>query len=162
MKLKSLLLFSLLLLSMAFMVMAQGDKAAPPMLTPADLKWGAAPPALPAGAELTVLYGDPGKEGAPYVLRLKAPAGYKIPPHFHPTDENVTVLSGTFNVGMGDTLDPKASKPFPPGSFVQAPANMHHYAWCKGPCVVQVHGMGPFAITYVNAADDPRNATKSK
>lgn len=160
MKLKSLLLFTLLFGCMAFMVMAQGDKSAAPLLTPADMKWGPAPEALPAGAQLTVLFGDPGKEGAPYALRLKAPAGYKIPPHWHPTDENVTVISGTFNVGMGDTMDPKSMKAFPPGSFVQAAANMHHYASCKGPCVVQVHGMGPFAITYVNAADDPRNAAK--
>jgi quercetin dioxygenase-like cupin family protein len=119
------------------------------------LKWAAAPPALPKGAQLAVLFGDPGKEG-PYVVRLKLPSGYKVAAHMHPGDENVTVISGTLNYGMGDKLDPKKGEALKPGGYVYMPKGMHHYAWASGETVVQLHGIGPFAITYVNAADDPR------
>ena len=133
-------------------VLSAADMPAP--LQPEELKWGAAPPVLPAGAELAVLAGDPGKPG-PVTLRLKMPAGYKIPAHWHPTDERVTVISGTLGLGMGDALDKKASKLLKPGGYAIAPANMNHYAWTKSGAVVQIDMMGPFAITYVNAADDP-------
>jgi quercetin dioxygenase-like cupin family protein len=158
---RKILLFTLLFGCMACTLMAQSDMSAPHM-TPTEMKWGPVPPGLPPGGELAVLYGDPGKEGSPFVIRLKVPAGYKVMPHYHPTDENLTVISGTFYFGMGDTFDQKTGKGYPAGSFVQAPANMHHYAWSKGPSVVQVHGVGPFAITYVNTADDPRNASQTK
>ena len=133
-------------------VLSAADMPAP--LQPEEIKWGAAPPVLPAGAELAVLAGDPGKPG-PVTLRLKMPAGYKIPAHWHPTDERVTVISGTLGLGMGDALDKKASKLLKPGGYAIAPANMNHYAWTKSGAVVQIDMMGPFAITYVNAADDP-------
>jgi anti-sigma factor ChrR (cupin superfamily) len=120
----------------------------------AGLKWGPAPPVLPKGAEITVLSGDPFKDGA-YVLRLKMPAGYKIPAHNHPTTEYVTVISGDFHIGMGDKLDEKNGIALTAGGYGEAPAKMNHYAWASSPSVVQVHGQGPFAITYVNAADDP-------
>jgi anti-sigma factor ChrR (cupin superfamily) len=120
----------------------------------ADLKWGPAPSVLPKGAEITVLSGDPFKDGA-YVLRLKMPAGYKIPAHNHPTTEYVTVISGDFHIGMGDRLDEKKGIALTAGGYGEAPAKMNHYAWASSPSVVQVHGQGPFAITYVNAADDP-------
>ena len=85
------------------------------------------------------------------------PDGYRIGPHWHPTDENVTVISGTLGAGMGDKFDPGAGKFLKPGGFVCMPKEMHHYAWAKGVTIVQVHGIGPFAFTYVNPADDPRN-----
>ena len=121
-----------------------------------SLKWGPAPPVLPPGAQVAVVAGDPGKDG-PYVVRLKVPKGYKVAPHTHPTDENVTVLSGTFHIAMGDKFDPKAGDKLTSGGFFTAKAGMQHYAWASSPAVIQVHGMGPFSITYVNPADDPRN-----
>jgi quercetin dioxygenase-like cupin family protein len=122
--------------------------------SPAGLKWGPAPPTLPMGAQITVLSGDPSKN-APYVIRLKIPAGYQIPAHHHPTVENVTVLSGSFHAGMGDKLDQKNAATFEPGGFVSMPANMNHYAWATSETIVQVHGEGPFEVVYVNPADDP-------
>ena len=119
------------------------------------LKWGAAPPMLPKGAQITVLSGDPSKDGL-YVLRLKLPANYKIPAHNHPTSEYVTVVSGTFHIGMGDKLDVKKGAELHAGGFGAAPDGMNHYAWASEETVVQVHGQGPFAITYVNPVDDPR------
>jgi quercetin dioxygenase-like cupin family protein len=123
---------------------------------PSALKWGPAPPALPPGAQAAVVAGDPGKDG-PYVVRLKVPNGYTVAPHTHPTDENVTVLSGTFHIAMGDNLDKKKGETVKSGGFFTAAKGMQHYAWASSAAVIQIHGMGPFAITYVNPTDDPRN-----
>jgi Domain of unknown function (DUF4437) len=125
------------------------------MVRPDEVQWGPAPPALPPGGKFAVLVGDPGKAG-PYVLRAKLPDGYKVPPHWHPTDENVTVLQGTLMVGKGEKLNPSTSEALPAGSYMRMPKEMHHFAWTKGETIIQVHGMGPFEITYVNPADDPR------
>jgi hypothetical protein len=125
------------------------------LVRPDDIKWMPAPPALPAGAKAAVLSGDPSKAG-PYVIRAKLPDGYKIPPHWHPTDENVTVIHGTLMVGKGDKFSAAASEALPAGSFMRMPKDMRHFAWTKGETIIQVHGMGPFDINYVNAADDPR------
>jgi quercetin dioxygenase-like cupin family protein len=119
-----------------------------------DLKWGPAPPVFPAGAQMAVLSGDPGKAGT-FVIRLKMPAGYKIPAHHHPTDEYVTVISGDFSLGMGDKLDAAKSAHLMAGGFAEAPAQMNHFAWTKNGTVAQVSAEGPFAMTYVNPADDP-------
>jgi hypothetical protein len=124
---------------------------------PDQLTWGPAPPAFPKGAQITVVTGDPSKEGL-YVLRLKVPAGYKVPAHVHPNDENVTVISGSFNIGMGDKLDEKKGTMIKSGGFAKAPKGMQHYAWFTEETVIQVHGMGPSGITYVNPADDPRKS----
>lgn len=121
---------------------------------PARVKWGPAPPTLPKGAQFAVLSGDPSKSGL-YVIRLKLPANYQIPAHHHPTAENVTVLSGSFHAGMGDKMDRNKAQALEPGGFAALPANMNHYAWAASDTVIQVHGEGPFAITYVNPADDP-------
>lgn len=118
------------------------------------LTWGPAPPVFPAGARMAVLQGDP-SQSALFTVRLEMPAGYRIPPHFHPTDEGVTVISGTFLVGMGDTLDAARTTTLQAGAFVTVGANMHHYAIARGRTVVQVHAMGPFALTYVNPRDNP-------
>lgn len=119
-----------------------------------EMTWGAVPPVLPAGAKMTLLAGDPSTTGF-VSLRLKMPAGYKIPPHSHPTDEHVTVISGTLAIGMGDKLDKSKSKTLKQGGYGVAPANMHHFAWTKTGAIVQVDMIGPFQITYVNPADDP-------
>lgn len=125
------------------------------MVKPDDVKWGPAPPSLPAGAKAAVLVGDPGKP-MPYVIRVQLPDGYKVPPHWHPTDENVTVLKGTLMVGKGDKFSAKDSEALPAGSFMRMPKEMRHFAVAKGETILQLHGIGPFEINYVNAADDPR------
>jgi len=109
---------------------------------------------LAAGAKLAVLDGDPGKAGN-YTVRIQMPDGYKIMPHWHPTTERVTVISGEFHAGMGDKLDENGAMTFPPAGYAVMPARMHHFAFAKGETVVQVSGMGPFTLVYVNATDDP-------
>ena len=126
------------------------------LLTPQDVKWGDPPPVLPSGARFAIVEGDPKAAGQLVSFRLKMPDGYKIPPHFHPADEHVVVLQGTFNMGMGDKLDQNTSKPLGPGSFAIMPKGEHHYGWAKGETIVQVYAIGPWGLTYVNAADDPR------
>jgi quercetin dioxygenase-like cupin family protein len=127
--------------------------------TPAALKWGPGSPALPPGAQMVVLEGDPSKDG-PFVIRVKLPAGYKVPPHWHPTDEHVTVLQGVFQFGMGDKFDAAALRAYPVGSYISTPKEMRHFVQAKGATTIQVHGMGPFSLTYVNPADDPRTKTQ--
>jgi len=127
----------------------------------AKLSWGPAPPFMPAGAQFALVSGDPGKAG-PYEIELSLPAGYIIPPHFHPTDETVSVKSGHFRYGMGDKIDSKSMKVLNTGQSATMPANAHHYASAQGHTVVAVSGTGPFAITYVNPAEDPRNKGKAK
>lgn len=122
----------------------------------AKLTWGPAPPFLPAGARFALVSGDPGKAG-PFNIQLELPNGYVIPPHWHPTDEHVTVKSGVFRYGMGDQIDQKSTKTLRPGQSANMKATMHHYAMAKGRTVVAVSGQGPFAITYVKPSDDPRN-----
>jgi quercetin dioxygenase-like cupin family protein len=119
-----------------------------------EIHWGPAPAIFPAGAEMAVLQGDPGSTNL-FTVRLRFPNGYKLPPHTHPTDENVTVISGTFLVGMGETAESKGMLKMKSGDFITAPANHAHYAAAQGPTVVQVHAIGPFAMTYVNPADTP-------
>lgn len=126
------------------------------LIVPEKTRWQAGPPSLPKGAQIAVLEGDPGKEG-PFVFRVKVPDGYRIPPHTHPKTERVTVIAGTFHVGMGDKFDAKAASPMPAGTYGYWEAGMEHYVWVKGETIVQFHGMGPWSIKYVNLADDPRN-----
>jgi hypothetical protein len=121
---------------------------------PDDLKWGDAPPVLPAGAQAAVLDGDPSK-AAPFTIRLKVPDGYTVPPHWHSVEENVTVISGSFGLGLGDKMDKAKVRYLPAGSYVRLGKDERHYAVTKGETVIQVHGTGPFDIHYVNPADDP-------
>jgi quercetin dioxygenase-like cupin family protein/Ca2+-binding EF-hand superfamily protein len=123
-----------------------------------DITWGPAPPALPPGAQMAVLAGDPAANEL-VTLRVKFPAGYTVPPHWHPGDEHVTVLSGSLSLGMGDKVDMSAAKTLTAGGYIVAPARMHHFATTKEGAVVQLNLVGPFAITYVNPADDPRKST---
>jgi quercetin dioxygenase-like cupin family protein len=101
-----------------------------------------------------VLSGDPTKEG-PFTIRIKTPAGYKVPAHNHPTDELVTVITGAFAIGMGDKLDETRAETLKPGDFVAMPAGMNHFALTPETSVIQISSMGPFKINYVNPADNP-------
>jgi ChrR Cupin-like domain len=153
---------AVILLAVVTIGSAQDRKASTHVaLTEGEVKWGPAPPSVPKGAQLAVISGNPGAAG-PFVIRLKLPAGYKIAPHWHPTDENVTVLSGTFALGMGEKFDQSMMKELPAGGYGLLPAEMRHYAMAKTAAVVQVHGMGPFVLNYVNPADDPSKATTGK
>jgi len=120
-----------------------------------DIKWGPAPPIFPAGAELAVLQGDPSKAGEEFTVRLRFPNGWKLPPHTHPTTENVTILKGTFLAGMGEQFVESNLKPLGRDAFASIPANHAHYVMARGQTIVQVNAIGPFALTYVNPADDP-------
>jgi quercetin dioxygenase-like cupin family protein len=120
-----------------------------------DVRWSPGPPTLPPGAQLAVLFGSPAEEGH-FVIRLKFPAGYGVPPHWHSKEEHVTVIAGEFGMGTGEALDRDAAPPLAAGSFVRIPARMPHFAWTDQETVVQINGMGPFDITYVSREDDPR------
>jgi quercetin dioxygenase-like cupin family protein len=132
------------------------------VLVPADqVRWAPAPPVLPAGAELAVLEGNPSEAG-PVTMRLRLPAQYDIPAHWHSMAEHVTVLSGSFHVGMGDKLDRNESQTLAPGGFVSLPAKMHHFAWTSAPTIVQISLEGPFDLYYVNPADNPQKSLTKK
>ena len=133
---------------------------------PGEIVWKPGPASLPAGAQIAVLEGDPTKEG-PFVFRVKVPSGFLIKPHTHPRAERVTVIQGTFNIAMHDTVEaaqqPGNFKVMPAGSYGYWPARMPHVAWTsgEGETIAQFHGYGPWVIEYLNPADDPRNAKKN-
>ena len=145
------------LLSFAGHVSAQAKPAAKSSTRSAgkSLTWGPAPDAFPAGAKMAVERGDPTKSGE-FVVRLSLPGGYRIPPHWHPTDEHVQIRSGQFLVGMGDVLDQSKTMKMAAGDTGSIGAKAHHFAIAAVPTVLSVRAEGPFAMTYVNAADDPR------
>lgn len=122
---------------------------------PDTIQWGPPPPFIAPGAALAVLEGNPAATTGDYTVRLKMPDGYRIAPHWHPLRENVTVVSGTFKVGMGDTFDTDKMAAFPAGSFAYLDPDMHHYAMASGEVIVQVHGMAPLQFNYINSADVP-------
>jgi quercetin dioxygenase-like cupin family protein len=151
-----------LLLCLAAVGPAQAQEKASPVsnhsivaLTPDAIEWVTAPAALPAGAKVAVLQGDPSQPGA-FVVRILFPAGYSVAPHSHPTHEHVTVLRGTLNVGMGSKFDKPATKSLAAGSFSVMPAGMSHFVWVDSETELQIHGTGPFTLNYANPADDPR------
>jgi hypothetical protein len=123
--------------------------------TPDTIPYGPPPPFVAPGAQLAVLEGNPGATIGDFTVRLKMPNGYRIAPHWHPQRENVTVISGTFKVGMGDRFDESKMGVFPAGSFAYLDPDMHHYAMASGEVVVQVHGTSPLQFNYVNPNDDP-------
>ncbi|HEX4653187.1 MAG TPA: cupin domain-containing protein [Candidatus Udaeobacter sp.] len=129
------------------------------VVTPTEMKWAAAPPSVPSGAQLAVLEGDPAKSG-PFTVRFQTPDGYRIPPHTHPTAEKITVISGTMLLGTGAKFEEKGMREMPSGSFMVMPAGMQHFVTMRGDTIIQVNGDGPFTIKYVNPADDPRNTAK--
>ena len=125
------------------------------MMKPGDIQWQAAPPSVPKGAEIAVLYGNPAEEG-PFAMRLKLPADYSIPPHTHPKPEVVTVISGKFHLGSGDAADRANTEGLDSGSFFAFEPGMAHFAYTDEETVVQINSVGPWGIEYVNPADDPR------
>lgn len=133
--------------------------AAHVVVTPDQVKWGPASPSLPAGAEMAVLSGDPSK-AVPFTIRVKFPDGYKVAPHWHPTDENVNVIQGTLMVGMGTKFDDSTGSEMPAGSYALMPKGVRHFAWARGETIIDVYGVGPFAINYVDPNDDPRRKAK--
>jgi quercetin dioxygenase-like cupin family protein len=146
---------------------AQAKKqTSPPAATPAkhtmvtadELTWGPAPPGLPPGAQLAVLDGDPGKAGV-FTIRGKFPDGYKVPPHWHPSDEHLTIVSGALKVGTGAKWDDASMHTLTTGGYAKMVKRMNHYVQAQGETIVQLTAMGPFEITYVNPKDDPRKKT---
>lgn len=125
------------------------------IVTSDDLKWQDVP-SLPAGAKAAVIEGKMSEAG-PITARVKLPANYRIPPHFHATQERVTVLSGTVNIGMGDKFDAQKTTAMKPGTVLLMPPKMHHFAWTSEETIFQLNVAGPWTVTYVNAGDDPRN-----
>lgn len=111
-----------------------------------DLKWTP----IIKGCEVATVSGDFNVEGEPFVLRFRCADGIKVPAHWHPTDENLTVLKGTFLVGLGDTFDETKLATMNVGNFATMPKEMRHFAICKGETIVQVHGAGPFKVNWVN------------
>jgi len=158
---KVLILASAVLSSAVFAKAATGTKVDAVTIASSDVKFGDAPPVLPKGAQLAVLHGDPSKKGA-FAMRLKMPDGYKIAPHWHSNIEELTVLSGTFQLGMGDEWDDSAVHALEAGSYHYLPAKAHHYAAAKGETVVEIHGNGPFDIHYLNPADDPTKSAAAE
>lgn len=153
----SLMALSSLAASSAVFAQQPHDRMGDANLFPVDrIVWQDGPPSLPKGAKIAVLEGDPNAEG-PFVFRVKVPDCYRIPPHTHPKAERVTIISGTFHFGMGETFDEKAGQAMPAGTYGHWPAEMKHFVWVTGETVVQFHGTGPWSIKYVNPADDPRN-----
>ena len=142
--------------ALAFLPALQASEMHHTVVAADAVKWGPAPPSLPSGAQAAVLLGNPTKEG-PFVLRLKFPAGFVVPPHRHSKDEFVTVIAGQFAVASGEKLDRTKGPFLAPASFVHLPAGMPHYAWVESEAVVQINGVGPFDVTYVDPKDDPRN-----
>jgi len=157
---KKALFLALLVLGVACTWVASADRHADNkdghvILMPNKLQWKSNPN-LPAGAKAAVLSGNPTKAGSLFAIRIKVPDGFKIPPHWHPSDENVTVIQGTLLIGTGEKFDAGKLKSVPTGGFMRMPKQMRHFGMAKGELIVQVHGVGPFAINYVNPEDDPR------
>lgn len=125
------------------------------MVQPADLKWDDVP-SLPPGAKIAVIEG-PMNQAVPFTVRLRFPANYQIPAHWHPAVERVTVLSGTFHMGVGDKLDAQKSVALGTGAIMILNPKTNHFAWTREGAEVQLHGTGPWGITYVNPNDDPRS-----
>ncbi|MFZ1988795.1 MAG: cupin domain-containing protein [Alphaproteobacteria bacterium] len=152
------LAYAFLLISVAATTCALADSPmanAPKQFTPGQIVWGPGPEALPPGAQKAVLYGDPSKPGQ-FAIRLKLPKGYRVPPHTHPVPEIVTVISGTFKLGMGPVADESKTTAFPAGSFVAVEPGMAHFAFFDEDTVIQTNTIGPWAVNYVNPKDDPR------
>ena len=153
------ILSSIVIAAAAALVFAaeEASTSAHKVIKPSELQWGEAPPGLPAGGKMALLNGDPGQAG-PFTVRLKAPAGYKIMPHTHPTAERLTVIAGGFKIGMGEKFDESSMQTMTPGSYVVLPAGMAHFAKSNRESIVQIDSEGPFQINYVNPEDDPRKA----
>jgi len=137
-------------------VLAQGAAPGAMTLYPGgELKWGEGPASLPKGVQMAVLEGDPAKPGM-FTLRFRFPDGFRVGPHLHTQTEHATVLAGVLHLGMGERFDRSNTRALAAGSFGFWPAGTPHYAWAEGETILQLHGQGPWTISYINPADDPR------
>ena len=125
------------------------------MVQPDDLKWASAPPVLPKGAHIAVLYGDPDK-AEPFVFRLNSRPATRVAAHIHPNDYDLTVLSGTIYLGTGDKFDAARGDGLKAGGYLHLPKNTRHYEWSTEDTVIQLSGIGPVGMTYLDPSDDPR------
>lgn len=132
------------------------------VLPTAQMKWGPPPPVLPAGAQMAVLSGDPHKAGEPFTISIKMPDGYVVPPHWHPTTENIAVVSGNLKVAMGDSINEVSMTTLGPGGYAMMPAKMRHYVKANGVTTIVLWAIGPFEINYVNPNDDPRKISQTR
>jgi quercetin dioxygenase-like cupin family protein len=158
MKKATLLLATGVVAAAGFVSALASEPADHKMLTPQEVKWAPGPASLPPGTEAAVLYGDPTKEGL-FAMRLKLPKGYRIAPHTHPKPEIVTVISGTFRLGLGEKADDGKAKAMPAGSFLALSPGTPHFAAAEQDVVIQLNSTGPWALTYINPSDDPRHKT---
>ncbi len=156
MKIRMLAFFVALAVAVMLVALSLAEEAKKASAAPAheivhstDLKWTP----LIKGSEMAVVSGDPNKEGEPFVIRIREADGAKVPPHWHHADEYLTVLKGTFLVGMGETYDKSKLQTVNVGNFLFIPKEMRHFANCKGETIVQVHGIGPFKVNWVNPAE---------
>jgi quercetin dioxygenase-like cupin family protein len=161
-RLAILLLSSVMPLSFSTVASAAGNPSADQVLINVkNIKWSAAPPAVPKGAQVAVLHGDPNKEGE-YVMRVKLPPRYKMPFHWHTKTEHITVISGALYVANQETFDKRIAHPVKQGGFLYLPARAQQFAFTKGATVVEIHGEGPYDIKYTNPSDDPQMGTPGK
>jgi quercetin dioxygenase-like cupin family protein len=136
-------------------VLLAGSAAQADVSSSAAVKWGPAPPSLPKGAQAAVLSGDPTKEGM-FTVRFRFPAGFRVMPHHHPTDELLTVISGQLSRGMGDRFGRGKIVNMAAGGYAVMPAGMNHYAFTRAGATIQITARGPFQVIYANPKDDPR------
>jgi len=141
---------------LALPIRAPAQQAHLIVAAPEEIEWVPAPPSVPPGAQVAVLFGDPSKEGL-FSFRIKFPSGYVVPPHRHPQPEIVTVISGTFCLGMGEKADKGKTRALPAGSFFAFSPGMAHFGFVEEDTVIQLNSTGPWGLSYVNPADDPRN-----
>jgi quercetin dioxygenase-like cupin family protein len=145
--------------SVSLLAIAQGEPPGYVQIVPDQIKWSQSP-SIPSGGQVATVYGDPRKP-APYITRVRLPADYRIPPHTHPEERVYTVISGTFYIGFGEQFEPTRLKAFPAGAAFVVPANASHFHWMRsGEAVVQISGVGPSGIEYVDHADDPRQSER--
>ena len=126
------------------------------LFLPDEVPWQAGPASLRPGAKVAVLEGDPTRDGF-FTMRLSLPNGFEVMPHWHSQAEHVTIISGVLHFGVGEKFDRAATRPMPAGSFGYWPIGMRHFAWAEGETILQLHGRGPWTVTYVIPADDPRH-----
>jgi quercetin dioxygenase-like cupin family protein len=150
-------LFIAVLFGWSAIVLAQTESNAIHIFTPDKMKWSDGPASLPKGAQITVLEGDP-KASGPFTIRVKFPANFKVMPHVHEGPEHVTVISGAIYVGQGDKFDEKNVTRVDKGSFGLIAPGTQHFGFTKSETILQLHGMGPWVVHYVNSADDPRKS----
>ena len=148
------------LVTLAFSTIAAGAPLEPILINAKNIKWGPAPPDLPKGAKVAVLFGDPTAAGQ-FVMRISLPSKYKMPFHWHSQAQRVTVISGTVYIATTETYDKKLAHAVKPGGFVIVPARAQNFAFTKGAAVIEIHGDGPFDVKYTNPSDDPQMGVKT-